>query len=77
MEGVVYALFTSPGIALPPVGVLYHRYWPLVPPETESATVPAPHELPFTGEEGAAGNGFTVAVTAVRALSHEPVLMET
>jgi hypothetical protein len=34
---------------------VYQIYCPFVPPETESVTLPAPHELPLTGELGAAG----------------------
>jgi hypothetical protein len=66
MEGVVYELFVSPGMAVPPDGNVYHRYCPLVAPETETVTAPAPHELPLTGKVGAAGiiqNG--VALVAV------------
>lgn len=55
MEGVVYEPFTSPDIAVPPVEDVYHRYWPLVPPETEIVTSPGPHEVPLTGEVGATG----------------------
>lgn len=77
MEGVVYELFVSPGMAVPPVGKVYHRYCPLVPPETETVTVPAPHELPLIGDEGTGGIELIVAVTLVRvALSHPPMLSD-
>ena len=77
MEGVVYELFVSPGMAMPPVGNVYHLYCPFVPPETETVTAAVPHELPLTGRVGAVGMGLMVAVTGVRVLSHVPVLMET
>jgi PAB1-binding protein PBP1 len=73
--GVVYELFVSPGMAVPPVGNVYHRYCPLVPPVTESVIAPDPQKLPLTGEEGAVGMGLIVAVTRVRALSHVPLLI--
>ena len=75
MEGVVYELFVSPGMGVPPFSAVYQRYCPFVPPETETVTVPAPHELPLTGRVGAVGMGLVVAVTCVRVLSHVPLLI--
>ena len=75
MDGVVYELFVSPGMAVPPFSAVYQRYCPVVPPETETVTVPAPHELPLTGEVGAVGMELIEAVTGVRvALSHPLML---
>lgn len=75
IEGVVYELFTSPAMATPPVEVVYQRYWPFVPPETEMVTDPGPHELPLTGVDGEAGTVFIVAITAVRVALSQPLML--
>ena len=71
--GVVKVAFTSPEIAVPPVDAVYHRYCPLVPPLAESTTV-VPLQPIAPVNVGGVGMAATVAVTAVRVLSH-PVLI--
>jgi hypothetical protein len=76
MEGVIKELFVSPAKAVPPEETVYHRYCPLVPPDAFNVREPIPHRL--TAEVvGAVGVVLMVAVTAVRELSHIPLLMET
>jgi len=75
-DGVTYILFTSPVIAVPPVATVYQRYCPFVPPEALSVREATPHDdAPVI--EGEAGSVVMVAVTATRALSQDPIKMET
>ena len=68
-------LFTSPVIADPPVGVVYHLYSPGDPPLAFSVSE-ADGEQPAAGiTPGCMGSGMTVAVTEVRVLSQVPSLM--
>ena len=76
MEGVTKELFVSPAIAVPPEETVYHRYCPLAPPAAFNVTEPLPHWL-APEVVGAVGSVLMVAVTAVRELSHIPLLMET
>lgn len=69
IEGVVYELFTSPAMAVPPEAAVYQTYCPFAPPETETDTTPAPHEFPLTGSVGAVGTGLTVNITILEKTS--------
>lgn len=60
----------------PPVAVVYHRYSPGDPPEPLSVTEPAP-QRPALVTVGPEGTEFIVAVTIVRELSQNPLLIET
>jgi len=62
---------------VPPVATSYHfTEAPLTPGVAVNVIVPLPHRL-TSDAVGAAGKGFTVAVTAVRAaLSHVPERVE-
>ena len=53
--GVVYVLFVSPAMAVPPVADVYQRYWPSTPPEADSVTVAGEHPLApvVVGADGA------------------------
>jgi len=63
-------------IAVPPVATVYHLYCPLVPPEALSVREATPHDdAPVI--EGEAGSAVMVAATATRALSQDPIKMET
>jgi hypothetical protein len=66
--GVLYVLFTSPGIADPPEETVYHRYCPLDVPEAVSNNEEGPHadEPDVTGGDAALP---IWAMTAVRWLS--------
>ena len=57
--GVVYVLFVSPEMAVPPVATVYHRYCPLVPPDAVSVSAALPHEVLLV-VVGAAGKELTV-----------------
>ena len=71
-----YVLLVCPVMAVPPEATVYHRYWPFVPPAAVSVRVAALHEeAPVV--VGALGGVLIVPVTAVRVLSHVPLLMET
>ncbi len=76
MAGVLYAAFVCPAMAVPPVGTVYQRYCPALPPEAVTVTDDVPQALPPV-VVGAVGIVLTVATTDVRALSHKPLLMET
>ena len=54
-------------MAVPPVATVYHRYWPFVPPEAFTVTVPLPH----TDEGVTPGLSAVVivAMTGTRTLS--------
>ena len=74
ITGVMYELFVSPEIAVPPVASVYHLYWPAAPPAATSVNETGPHkELPDT--VGALGGMLTVAITGVRVLSQVPLLI--
>ena len=74
--GVVYVLLVCPAMAVPPVVTVYQRYCPVVPPEADSVRLAVvQEELPVV--EGADGGVLMVAVTAVRVLSHVPLLIAT
>ena len=64
-------LLISPEIAVPPVTILYHRYCPLIPPAADNVNTAGIHEFASV-VVGGDGNGITVAVTIVRALSQLP-----
>ena len=60
---------------VPPVDAVYQS---IVVPATlvaDIVTLPAPHLEPFTGEEAAAGIALIDAVTAVRLVEVQPVVM--
>ena len=69
-------LFTSAARGVPPVDTAYQRYCPAVPPEADKVRLAVVQEK-FPVTEGAAGAVLMVAVTAVRVLSHVPLLMAT
>lgn len=65
----------SPVIAELPVAVVYHRYWLADPPEAFNRIVAEGAQPTTAVAGGATGRGMIVAVAAVRALSHVPLLM--
>lgn len=74
--GVVYVLLVWLLIAVPPVGTVYQRYCPLVPPVALSVAVDGLQTVaPVV--VGADGRGFMVAVTAVLMLSQVPLFTAT
>lgn len=63
-------------MAVPPVATLYHLYCPATPPAALNVRLAAMQdELPVV--VGAEGIVLIVATTALRAPSHEPLLMDT
>jgi hypothetical protein len=58
---------------VPPVAASYQLM--VVPPAlvADMVTVPAPHRVALTGDEGATGKGFTVTITVDVAAVHGPV----
>ena len=61
---------------MPPVGTVYHRYWPAVAPAAFSVTVPVPQRAAAV-TVGVPGIVLMVATTAVRVLSHSVLLTAT
>ena len=61
--------------AAPPVAAAYQSIVSPAPTLAEIVTVPVPHLEPFTGLIGAAGSGFTVAVTGVLVDDTQPVVV--
>ena len=63
-----------PAMAVPFVATVYQRYCPLVAPVAVRVSAAGPQDaLPDT--PGAVGSVLMMAVTAVRVLSHVPLLM--
>ena len=63
-------------MAVPPVGTVYHRYCPALPPEALNVTAEGPQAaLPVV--DGAEGMVLMVATTMVLLLSQVPLLILT
>ena len=65
-----------PGIAVPPVGTVYHLYCPELPPEALTVTAEGP-QATLLVVDGAAGIELMVATASVLVLSQVPLLMLT
>ena len=76
IAGVTYVSLVSPANAVPPVAAVYQRYWPIVPPAAPIVIAVDAHPAPGVAV-GETGKGLIVAVTAVRALSQVPLLIDT
>ncbi len=70
-------LLVSPAIGEPPVGAVYQRYCPLLPPEAFSSTEEEGAQEDPGVTPGCGGEVLMVAVTEARALSQMPLLIET